>query len=87
MGTTVDSESEMNYSIDVPAQGEQTFNSLLMKLGARVAEGQYVTVKNVLPANTSDPTEPTDPVEPQLVGHQRRFPKWYNRLGGWCCSC
>ena len=36
-----------------------------MKLGARVAEGQYVTVKNVLvTANTSDPTEPTDPVEP-----------------------
>ncbi len=65
VGTTVDSESEMNYSIDVPAQGDQTFNSLLMKLGARVAEGQYVTVKNVLiTANTSDPTEPTDPVEP-----------------------
>ena len=44
MGATVTGETEMEYTIDVPAQGDQTLNSLLMKMGARTAEGEYVIV-------------------------------------------
>ena len=62
VGAAVTSETEMEYTIDVPAQGDQTFNSLLMKLGTRTAEGEFVMVKDVLvTANSSDPVDPDTP--------------------------